>query len=232
MRYSLIEKILSRPGQIWPNIRGRWLFIRTNWILSMTSKFQKTIHRGKNVRQQRLRCVYTTSDISRVHIGDHSIIYEDAVVAAIDSGIITIGNNSIVGRTQIFSRSKVELGKNLVTSWNVLIQDYDSHPTESALRAAQIESMTLNFWPHFDSLDDIEKKKIASYTEEIKSWTPPTDPISIGENVWIGANTCILKGAKIGNHCIIASNSVVTKGIFEDNSLVAGNPAKFIKKLN
>lgn len=55
-----------------------------------------------------------------------------------------------------------------------------------------------------------------------------TKPIIIGSNVWIGKNAIILKGVKIGNGSVIAAGSIVTKDV-EDNSMVAGNPAKVIK---
>ena len=54
--------------------------------------------------------------------------------------------------------------------------------------------------------------------------------ISIGENVWIGERSLILKGSKIGNNSIIGAGSVVT-GEIPPNSVYAGNPAKFIKDL-
>lgn len=57
-----------------------------------------------------------------------------------------------------------------------------------------------------------------------------TKPISIGDNCWIGTSAIILPGSKLGNNCIVASGSIV-KGRFSDNSLIAGNPAKFIKSI-
>ncbi|MBX2966884.1 MAG: acyltransferase [Cyclobacteriaceae bacterium] len=56
-------------------------------------------------------------------------------------------------------------------------------------------------------------------------------PIKIGANVWIGLNAIILKGTTIGNNCVISAGSVV-KGEFPENSLIVGNPAKAIKRLN
>lgn len=46
-----------------------------------------------------------------------------------------------------------------------------------------------------------------------------TSPVEIGDNVWIGANTVILRGTKIGNNCIIGAGSVV-KGEFSDYTII------------
>lgn len=54
--------------------------------------------------------------------------------------------------------------------------------------------------------------------------------IKIGNNVWIGSDCTILQGITIGNGAIIGAGSVVTKDVPE-KSIVAGNPAKFIKKI-
>lgn len=56
-----------------------------------------------------------------------------------------------------------------------------------------------------------------------------TKPVSIGSNVWVGENVCILLGVKIGDGCIIGANSVVTRDV-PDNCIAAGSPAKVIKK--
>lgn len=52
----------------------------------------------------------------------------------------------------------------------------------------------------------------------------------IGDNVFIGMNSIILMGSVIGDNCIIGAGSVVS-GKFENNSIIAGNPAKTICSL-
>ena len=53
------------------------------------------------------------------------------------------------------------------------------------------------------------------------------NPIEVGDNVFIGANTLILPNIKIGSNVLIGAGSVVTKDV-ENNSVVVGNPAKKI----
>lgn len=56
-------------------------------------------------------------------------------------------------------------------------------------------------------------------------------PIIIRKNCWIATNAIILAGVEIGEHTVIAAGAVVTKSFLEGNQILAGNPAKIIKKL-
>jgi acetyltransferase-like isoleucine patch superfamily enzyme len=55
--------------------------------------------------------------------------------------------------------------------------------------------------------------------------------IIIGDNVWIGLNSIVLKGTNIGNNCVVGAGSVV-KGVFPENSIIAGNPAIIVRNLD
>ncbi|MTT30767.1 acetyltransferase [Terrilactibacillus sp. BCM23-1] len=55
-------------------------------------------------------------------------------------------------------------------------------------------------------------------------------PVTIGNNVWIGGKSIINPGVTIGDNVVIGSGSVVIKDI-PDNVVVAGNPARIIRKL-
>ena len=57
---------------------------------------------------------------------------------------------------------------------------------------------------------------------------PHDDPVVIGSGSWIGSGAVILPGARIGEHCVVAANSVV-RGEFQPNSVIAGVPAKVVR---
>lgn len=61
--------------------------------------------------------------------------------------------------------------------------------------------------------------------------TAPKLPVSIGNDVWIGARAIILPGKTIGNGVIIGAGAVVTKDV-PDYAIIGGNPAKIIKFRN
>ena len=70
---------------------------------------------------------------------------------------------------------------------------------------------------------NIEERR--SHSQNIK-----TKPIIIKDDVFIGANSIILKGVTIGNGAIVGAGSVVTKDI-PDGEIWAGNPARYIRKV-
>lgn len=58
-----------------------------------------------------------------------------------------------------------------------------------------------------------------------------TSPILIKDDSWIGANAVITAGVTIGKHCIVGAGCIVTKN-FPDYCVIAGNPARIIKRYN
>lgn len=55
-------------------------------------------------------------------------------------------------------------------------------------------------------------------------------PITVGNNVWIGAGVHVLPGVTIGDNCVIGAGSVVNRDI-PANSLAVGNPCRVIRSL-
>lgn len=55
--------------------------------------------------------------------------------------------------------------------------------------------------------------------------------VTLGERCWIGMNSMILPGVELGPRTVVGAGSVVTKSFPEGDCVIAGNPAKIIKKL-
>lgn len=67
-------------------------------------------------------------------------------------------------------------------------------------------------------------------TKRIDEQGVSTAKVTIGNDVWIGANATILPGVTIGNHSVVAAGAVITKDV-PPYCLVGGVPAKILKKL-
>lgn len=57
-------------------------------------------------------------------------------------------------------------------------------------------------------------------------------PVIVGENCWLGAHAIILPGVELGSHTVVAAGAVVTRSFPDGNQLLAGVPAKCVKKLD
>ena len=86
-----------------------------------------------------------------------------------------------------------------------------------------------------DRVDDVKEWKRGieeNIVGKYKNWEKvKSAPIVIQDKCWIGFNTIILKGVTIGEGAIVAAGSLVTKDV-APYTLVAGNPAKFVKDLS
>jgi maltose O-acetyltransferase len=79
---------------------------------------------------------------------------------------------------------------------------------------------TVSIYTACHSTDPVERNTRMEWAE----------PVTIGDNVWIGGSVTILPGVTIGNNVTIGAGSVVTKDI-PDNVVAVGNPCKVIKRL-
>ncbi len=138
----------------------------------------------------------------KIIIGDNVTIAKSTIGAnkIFDDPIFSIGDNSSIGYgTSISVAKEVTIGKDTLISVNCLIMDSDDHPINPSKRLLK---------------QQVDPENI--------------NPVIIGNNVWIGACTAILKGVTIGNNSIVGTHSVVTQNI-PANCICAGVPAKIIK---
>lgn len=224
MSVRLVSKafktIFTRPSQFWGSLRGYVLFRRGRLLSKVFMRPASGVKLGRNVRLQALASLSAEKPNAAIEVGDHSVIYEHARIAAYGDGRIIIGSRAVIGDVRIYSRARVTIGARAVFSWNVFIQDFAPHPIAPGDRARQLESITEHFLPAFDG----HKPQSAPL-----AWAFPTDPVELGDDIWFGANCTILPGVKIGSGSIVAAGAVVTRGDYPAGSILAGNPAKVVK---
>jgi acetyltransferase-like isoleucine patch superfamily enzyme len=121
----------------------------------------------------------------------------------IRDGRIRIGDNTGCSSTVFSSRSSIEVGRHVKIGGNVRIYDHDFHAVDYLARR--------------DYRQDVIQCKSA--------------PVVIGDDVFIGANSIILKGVTIGDRSVIGAGSVVSLKEIPPDSLVVGNPARVVRRL-
>lgn len=146
-------------------------------------------------------CVVKSSFLSNL-VGLYS---RTIIVTRAQGAVIDIGDNVGISGATIYARKKITIGDNTCIGGNVKILDNDFHPIE---------------WETRNQL--LRDEAGGEATELI-----PAREICIGKNCFIGCNSIILKGTVLGDGCVVGAGAVVA-GKFEDNCVIAGNPAKII----
>lgn len=148
---------------------------------------------------------------SHIAIGKHCVLCSDSrhtslginhpvILRTMRPGAkITIGDGTGISGGSICAMASISIGRMCLLGANVSVMDNDFH-----LVSADADR------------NDFEPSDL------------PAKSIEIGENVFIGTGTIILKGTNIGANAVIGAGSVV-RGIVEPNSIYAGNPARRIK---
>ena len=241
---ALVWKAIQTQSLRVPSmIRNFAMFSVSSVLVRYSPLHKKNVALGNNVRIQRLRSLIALGPFARISIADDTIVYENARLEALGEGVIRVGHSCVLGDIRINCRDSVVLGNRVLTSWNVFIQDNDPHPLEPELRAEQVLNICRNFYPKFRQLKTLktslsnegeqtlnrsEMKRVAI---QLRDWKPPTASVSIGDDVWLGAGSIILKGAHLGDGCVVASGSVVTAGMYPPRSVLAGQPARVVKSI-
>ncbi len=130
------------------------------------------------------------------------------IVTRAPGAAIHIGNNVGISGSTIYARKGIYIGDNTAIGGNCKILDNDFHPLDAEQR--------------IELLNDIHGGDVAEVI--------PSKEIHIGKNCFIGCNAIILKGTELGDNCVVGAGAVVA-GRFDANSVIVGNPARVIRKL-
>lgn len=191
--------------------------MNSNWF-KLVMKMTKTKY-GKNLLLKGVPVIFNKGGAT-LKIGDHVTIKSSflsnlvglysrtIIVTRAPGAVIEIGDNVGISGATIYARKGIYIGENTCVGGNCKILDNDFHPIDAEERLR-----LLNDVHGGDAADLISTREI-----------------HIGKNCFLGCNSIILKGTVLGDGCVVGAGAVVS-GKFEDNCVIAGNPAKVIKKL-
>lgn len=146
--------------------------------------------------------IATVGNVAAVGLYSRTII-----VTRTPEAVIEIGDNVGISGATIYARKGIYIGENTCIGGNCKILDNDFHPIDMEERNRLLQDV------HGGDSDMITSREIY-----------------IGKNCFLGCNSIILKGTVLGDGCVVGAGAVVA-GKFEDNCVIAGNPAKIIKRL-
>ena len=141
-------------------------------------------------------------------IGAHCRIFGQLIVFA-HGGSIRIGDSCFIGEdARIWSGESITIGDRVLISHGVNIHDNISHSLSAQSRYEHNRQIFLSGHPKV--LRDVR-----------------SSPIVIGDDVWLGFNSTILKGVTIGKGAVVGASAVVTRDV-EPFAIVVGNPARVV----
>jgi acetyltransferase-like isoleucine patch superfamily enzyme len=126
-------------------------------------------------------------------------------------GRVTLGEYALVHGARIICDAEISIGAYALVSWNVVLMDtYRVHLDPAARR---------------EDVRRVPERRPRGLGSGL-----PAHPVHIGRNSWIGFDACILPGVTVGEGSIVGARSVVTADV-EPFTIVAGNPARFVRRL-
>ncbi|WP_097003400.1 acyltransferase [Lacrimispora amygdalina] len=176
------------------------------------------IEYGKKLKLKGVPVIFNKSG-AKLRIGDNVTvkssflsnlvgIYSRTIIVTRTPGAeIIIGDNVGISGATIYARKGIYIGDSTAIGGNCKILDNDFHP-----------------------IDAEKRLKLLSDVNGGDSDMIMSREIHIGRNCFIGCNSIILKGTVLGDGCVVGAGAVVA-GKFGANCVIAGNPAKVIKKL-
>ena len=201
MRRTFRNKLYSLWDVAWIHIDRIW---STLW--SRASLWLQGCECGSGLRTTG-RCHFKSRCENGIRIGKNACLLAGwrsnrvgmsgpVLLTTLGEGRIDIGDDFGASSLVISSRASVTIGHDVKLGGNVRIFDHDFHSLDPSVRRTNADC------------DHCVSRAV-----------------SIGNDVFVGADAMILKGVKLGDRVIVGARSVVTKS-FEADVVIAGNPAR------
>lgn len=156
---------------------------------------------------------------AKVIVGEYSQIF-GSISLQNPSAVIRIGSRTQIGDCKLIACNEINIGNDVIISAGVTIIDNDSHSIYWDERSRDVIQCG---YDHMVYPEDPCRNK---------NWDGVgLSPIFICDKSWVGLGALVLKGVTIGEGAVVDAGSVVTHDV-EPWTLVAGNPAKPVKKLS
>jgi acetyltransferase-like isoleucine patch superfamily enzyme len=160
--------------------------------------------------------IISSANASRIIIGERCVLCSVSAFTALGvrhpvvlrtvrpEAVIQIGSDTGMSGASICAAISIKIGSRVLLGANVTIVDTDFHALDPYVEGGRMHNN--------------DPKKVAAA------------PVIVEDNVFVGANSIILKGVTIGENSVIGAGSVVTRSI-PANVIAAGNPARVLRQL-
>ncbi len=218
-----LEMLLSIPKSLYVSyklggVKSAWkcpIFVRYNTKLSgLKGSVRFADRAGTEIRTPKTATL-------KVGFGDVGIFdkrYQRAILEI--NGDIIVGGKASLGmcsRICVMPGGKLTVGENF------------SNTAKLTICCAKSVSIGNNFLASWDTMImDTDWHEVKNtLTGQVG---PKSSPVTIGNNVWMGMRSVVLKGSAVPDGCIIGAQSVVNKNFDESDCLLAGSPCKVRKR--
>ena len=147
-----------------------------------------------------------------MRIGRASGLYDRATVISGPQGVIDVGEFVCLNGTYLVCNREITIGSYALLAWGCIVTDTS---------------------PNTDASVADRRHALEAASRDSRRILPPVSPprpVVLEENVWVGFDSVILPGVRIGQGSIIGCKTVVTTDV-PPYSVVAGNPARHLRSL-
>ncbi len=154
--------------------------------------------------------VVNHQDDDAISVGAHTHVRGELLTFG-HGGVIQVGEYCYIGeQSRIWSARRILIGNRVLIAHQVNIFDNSTHPLDPRERHEQFRKIITSGQPKSIDLGEM--------------------PVTIEDDAWIGCMSIVLPGVTIGAAAVVGAGSVVTESV-APYTVVAGNPARFVRKI-